>query len=362
MLHRLSAFAAVAALAMAFGHSPAAEEADPLASLKEGEVALKSAGALAFGPKGVLFIADPAGAAIVAVDTGDRDATAGKDMPKVEDLGGKIAAALGTEEADISIKDIAVNPISGNTYLSVARGKGPKAAAVILKVTPAGKISELGLKKIKNASAKLPNPATGKGKAEAITHIAYVKNGVMVAGLSSEEFASNLRSIPYPFSEANKGSSVEIYHGAHGAWETRSPVRVFAPYKIGDEDHILAAYTCTPLVKMPLASIKPGEKIKAVTVAELGNRNRPLSMIVYKKDGKDYVLMANSARGLMKISLDGIDKVEGITSRIKDKAGLKYDTIKDAEGVQKLDAFGKEHVVLLTSVKGKSALTTIPLP
>jgi hypothetical protein len=139
-------------------------------------------------------------------------------------------------------------------------------------------------------------------------------------------------------------------------------VRVFAAYKIGDEDHILAAYQCTPLVKMPLASLKPGEKIKAVTVAELGNRNRPLSMIVYKKDGKDYVLMANSSRGLMKISLDGIDKAEGITSRISDKAGLTYDTIKGASGVQKLDAFGKDHAVILTDLKGKMALTTIPLP
>jgi len=44
------------------------------------------------------------------------------------------------------------------------------------------------------------------------------------------------------------------------------------------------------------------------TVAELGNRNRPLDMIVYQKDGKDYLLLANSSRGMMKITTDQIEK------------------------------------------------------
>jgi len=74
--------------------------------------------------------------------------------------------------------------------------------------------------------------------------------------------------------------------------------------------------------------LKPGEKVTGTTVAELGNRNRPLSMIVYKKDGKDYVLMANSSRGLMKIKLEGVDSIKGITKRIAGKAGLTYDTIE----------------------------------
>ncbi len=56
------------------------------------------------------------------------------------------------------------------------------------------------------------------------------------------------------------------------------------------QPHVLAAYTCTPLVKFPLSDLKPGEKVKGTTIAELGNRNRPLDMIVYQKDGKDYVL------------------------------------------------------------------------
>ena len=115
-------------------------------------------------------------------------------------------------------------------------------------------------------------------------------------------------------------------------------------------------------MKIPVAQLKPGEKIKGTTVAELGNRNRPLSMIVYSKGGKDYVLMANSSRGLMKIELDGVDKIEGITNQVQNTAGLKYDTIKDVKGVEKLDAFGKDHAVVLVRAGGKLNLNTIELP
>ena len=50
---------------------------------------------------------------------------------------------------------------------------------------------------------------------------------------------------------------------------------------------MLAAYTCTPLVKLPVSELKAGAHVKGTTIAELGNRNRPLDMIVYQKDGKD---------------------------------------------------------------------------
>jgi len=360
MRRLLATLVALSALALV-GQTPAAES-DPLASLKSGVVVLKSAGPLAFGPQGILLIGDPTAATIYAVDTNDRSTATTKDSVKIEGINEKVASLLGTEAKEAEIKDLAVNPISRSTYLSVARGRGPSATPVIIRVSPDGKLAELSLKEVKYAKAAIPN-ASEKTRQEAITHLAYVNGRVIVAGLSNEEFSSKLRSIPFPFDTADKGTSVEIFHGAHGKLETRSPVRVFAPYKIDGEDHLLAAYTCTPLVKFPVSSLKPGEKIRGTTVAELGNRNRPLSMIVYKKDGKDYVLLANSSRGLMKVQLDGVDKIAGITKPIAGTAGLKYDTIKGKEGVQKLDAYGPEHAIILVSAgAGKLNLETIELP
>ena len=67
---------------------------------------------------------------------------------------------------------------------------------------------------------------------ESITDMAYVDGKLVVAGLSNEEFASKLRTVPYPFAAVEAGTSVEIYHGNHGQFETRSPVISFVPYKI----------------------------------------------------------------------------------------------------------------------------------
>src|SRR6185503_16235536 len=121
-------------------------------------------------------------------------------------------------------------------------------------------------------------------------------------------------------------------------FETRSPVRTFVPFKVGNEAQLLAAYQCTPLVQFPLSDLKPGAKIKGKTIAELGNRNRPLDMIVYQKDGKDYLLLANSSRGIMKINTDQIEKAENITAPVPGggKKGLPYETIESWTGIDQL--------------------------
>jgi hypothetical protein len=338
-------------------------------SLKQGTPDLKSAGPLAFGPEGILFVGDSQGAAIFAIDTGDHSPAPAGPF-KVPGIDEKIASLLGTDAKQILLNGLAVNPASGNAYLSVARGKGPDASAVLVRVDRQGKIEELPLKDVKYAKATLSNApgpeAKDKGgnlrRRESITGLAYVDGRVIVAGLSNEEFASKLRTIPFPFKTADRGTSVEIYHGSHGRLETASPVRTLTTYDIKGETNILAAYTCTPLVKFPVSDLKPGQKVRGTTVAELGNRNVPLDMIVYQKDGKDYVLMANNSRGVMKISTDNIDKIEGITSRISDKAGLHYETIKDLQGVLHLAKLDKDQALLLVRANGSLNLESTALP
>src|SRR6187401_2613677 len=65
------------------------------AVLTPGKADLKSAGALAFGPDGVLFVGDSIGGAIVALDTQDRAASEATAV-EVVGLSEKIAAMLGT--------------------------------------------------------------------------------------------------------------------------------------------------------------------------------------------------------------------------------------------------------------------------
>ena len=344
--------------------------ADLASSLEQGSVNLKSAGPLAFAPEGILLVGDPEGAAIYAIATGETSGNPDEVRLNIDKVDEKVASALGTTSQDILIEDLAVNPLSGNAYLSVSRGRGPEAAAVILRVTGDGKISEVSLKNVKSAKAVLPNPPAPGGtgrqnlRSQAITDLDFVDGRVIVAGLSNEEFASTLRAIPFPFSEADAGAGVEIFHGAHGRFETRSPVRTFAAYAIGNEPHLLAAYTCTPLVKFPIKDLKAGAKVRGTTVAELGNRNRPLDMIIYDRDGKDYILMANSSRGMMKISTDELEREEGITSPIRGggTAGQKYETIEDLSGVVQLARLNRDHALVVLQTDDGLNLATVALP
>jgi hypothetical protein len=341
------------------------------ANFKEGAPNLKSIGQLAFGPDGILFAADSKSAAIVAIDTGDNKAASGRPM-KVEGINQKIAALLGTTADDILINDLAVNPISHKAYLSVSRGRGPSAAPALVRVDTSGQLEAISLANIKFSRAELTDAPidkiVGEGnrqsnpRMESITDVAYLDDKVIVAGLSNEEFSSTLRTIPFPFAEVKNGASVEIYHGSHGRYETRAPIRTFVPLTVGHEPQLIAAYTCTPLVQMPLKDLTPGAKVKGKTVAELGNMNRPLDMIAYQKDGKDFLLLANSARGVMKVSTDKIEETQAITEHVADKKGLTYETLKDVTGVEQLATFDANNALVVRKTDKGQNLEALPLP
>jgi hypothetical protein len=331
--------------------------------------ALQSAGPLAFAPGGVLLIGDSAAGRVVAVETGDT-ARGGSGKVEIADLTNKIAALLGTTADQVALNDVAVNPVSGAVYLSVSRGLGPDAKPVILKADRAGVLTEVKVDALKHTSAQLadapaPDAKDQRGqpmRKDAITDIGFVNGQVLVAGLSNEEFSSSMRSIAYPFKAAAKGASIEMYHGSHGRFETAAPVRTFMTYDIGGKPNVLAAYTCTPLVKIPVDQFKPGAKIKATTIAELGNLNRPLDMIGYRKDGHDFILMANQQRGVMKIDAKDIDKYAAITAHSEAHTGVPYETIDALKGVTQLDKVDDSSAVIVVADGASSSLKTIALP
>jgi hypothetical protein len=350
---------------------------DVTASLTPGKAELQSAGVMTFGANGVLFVADSLGATIYALDTQDRTPSTASAM-NVTGLRDKIAGLLGTTPDQVLVNDVAVNPISRNAYVSVARGLGPTAAAVIVKVTPAGQLSTLSLDNVRHSKVALPNPGnvgTGRGnaRAQSVTDMGIADGRLFVAGLSNEEFASTLRSVPLPFpSSIDKGTSIEIWHGNHNRFETNAPVRVFVPYKIGQQQNILAAYTCTPLVKFDVAALKPGTKVVGTTIAELGMGNNPLDMIVYNKDGKEFFLMSNDRRGVMKLPTSELGAIPAITTSVPQSsvspsgvagtAGLGYETIAALTNVQQLDKYNDQLALILQLNGGSLDLKTVALP
>ena len=323
-----------------------------------GNAGLKSAGALTFGPDGVLFVGDSIGGAVAAIETGDRTAASTAQV-NVQGIDEKLAALVGVMPSDILINDVAVNPISKNVYVSAARGRGPDAAPLVVRVDASGKLTLLTLDNIRHETMSLSdapadNPASRQNpRTQTITDMAYVNGNLMVAGMSNEEWSSALRSIPYPFKTAAKGTQLQIWHASHGRYETQAPIRTFVPYTIDGQQYVLAAYTCTPLVKIPVTDLKAGAQVKGVTISDLGSGNQPLDMVPYKKDGHEFILVANSSFGVVKLHADNMGQYKPIDSpTVVDVAGAPYDKITSVTNVRHLTQFDNARALVLTSAGG----------
>jgi hypothetical protein len=326
-----------------------------------------SIGALSFGPGGVLFAADNQAATIFAIDLG---ALASGTTPGTKDVPGldqKIAAMVGTTPSSVAITDLAVHPTSKNSFVAIRRGEGANAQPALLRIDGVGKIELLSLASANFTSVSLPNPAAvtpdgRRGRTQSVTDLAFTNGRLFVAGLSNEEFASKLWSVAYPFTTVDRGASVEIYHGNHGQLETRSPVMTFLPYTVDNQPMIIAGYTCTPLVKFPISSLRQGEKLLGTTMLELGAGNQPIDMVLYKKEGQDYLLMANTRHGVLKIPTAQFGSAPAITSQIGGTKG-SFERIATMSGIEQLDLLDAQRsIVLARATDGSRNLSAVALP
>lgn len=365
-MRKLVTFASLLALLALSATSHAANKW----GLKEGSPELKSAGQLAFGPEGILFIGDAKGAQIVAIDTGDakREGDAKYDIANLNEV---LSTAAGGSK--VTVNDLVVNPASGNLYLSVSKADG---APGLVKIDRNGKASEVSLTKTQYQKIALPNApedkVTGEGprarnrRNEAITDLAYADGKVLVTGMTADATPSNVREITFPFAEADQGTAVEIYHGAHGKLEDYAAIRAFVPLTIDGQPSVLAGFTCTPLVRFSVSDLgsNKGKKVRGTTVAELGNRNQPLDIVLYEKGGEKFLLISNTARGVMKVSTKDIGRKEGIEKPVTGGglAGQTYDTIKDLEGTVQLDKLDDKQAVVVIKNGDALALKSVMLP
>ena len=330
---------------------------------------LQSIGPLAFGPDGTLFAADNQGAAIFALElAAETGAAAGAQG--LDALDEKLAAMLGTGAREVTITDLAVHPQTRNAYVSVMRGQGAGAAPTLFRVDGTGTIDLVSMQSLGYQVVEIPNaPAANPGsrrdpRASVITDMAFADGRLWVAGLSNEEFASKLRAIPYPFSSVDDGTSVEIYHGNHRQLETRSPINAFVPYTLNDQPHLLAGYTCTPLVKFPISDLGPGDKVRGTTIAEFGAGNRVLDMILYSKGGEEFLLTTNNSRGVMKIPTNSFGSAAPITAPVEtETGGVPFEKVTSMTGIEQMDKLDDENtIVIARTPSGALNLQVVPLP
>lgn len=363
----------LAAVFVALVSAPAAL----LESPQTGAPGIKGISSISFGKDGLLLVADPTSASVFALLTNDTGPVA-KLGTAVKDIGALIAGGLGTTAENITIKDMAVNPASGKTYLAVQRR--PDNATLILVVDAAGKVTPLDLAALSWARVTLPG--SEKGKVTNVTDVAFDGDRIFATGSCNEEFASRIFTIPVPVKHGATAAvfSAETYHVAHRKWETKAPISSFIPYNAKDGRYVVGAFACTPVAKFKVDDIQSGAQVKGVSMVELGSGNRPLDLFEYTdKSGKEWLvvhtqrfkqnLFGPSKYWGSRVSMDHINAAQDKTN--ENAARRNEKEAKGPEGIEIVDAlFGAVHVdkltdaeaVVLRDAEGKLSLEVVALP
>lgn len=354
-------------LAMSFKGKKEVVSGDYDNSFVLGTPDIRSMSKLTFSPEGILFLGDSKGASVYAFDFKDNKKPSEAISINIKDIDQNIGARLGKRREDILIHDLAVNPISQNIYLTVSIG-GKNSderdifdpnyvndATVLMKIDTKGQIREVPLENVYYSQLKLSsvisdNVKFRSGRSKNIFTIRYLRfedGKLYISGLSNEEFSSTFRIASFPFNQKHTTTGVEFYHGAHGQYETSSPINTFIKYKINGQDHLLAAYSCTPLITVPLNDLHDGKKIRARTVAEIGPGSHPIDIRTYKKNGEEFILIANSTRGLIKMKPADLASQKKHIDYPTSRAGVDYKTLIPGRHLKQLDNLNDEYVILL---------------
>ena len=272
---------------------------------------VRSISAMTLAPDGKLVVADWRAGALHLLDLPAAPPASSDRAFNLTALDAALAKAGGSREARATA--LVWHAASGRAVIATESG----GRVLIALALPDGTVSVHDPDTWRSASFALTD-APGEGmlwgttdvRSLTVTSLAWHDDELLVAGIANADFASTLRRIAYPFAGAISAARIEMYHAVHNQIETRAPIRAMTMVTLGETPHLLAAYTCTPLVTVPFADLADGAKVRAKTIAELGFGNTPLSItpfaIEYEGERSQWALVANAAKSADLIPLPAI--------------------------------------------------------
>lgn len=313
------------------------------ASADDTSLGIKFAGALEFTENGTLFVGDNHNGAIYAFELpAEVEATQVKPST-IANIDTKIAELLGVGAGAIQINDIAAHPVSNDIYISVTRIGNFVSQPAIVAVSQDQSLSLVDLSALtfqKQDLNEFPDddltfngrpggPGDGPMVRDlakkavplntlAIMDMEYYEGELFVAGVATDNFLSSLRRIYYPFDGTQSIANVEMYHIAHDQYESRAPIRAMSIQEVDGEPQLVAAYTCSPIVLVPLSDIKDGAKISAHTIMDYGN-GQPLDIIAYNHqspfggDAQPTLFVTSNSRSPQLIPISGLQGAKSVT-------------------------------------------------
>ncbi len=286
-----------------------------IAAVNASAADIKSVSRLAIGPDNVLFVADWKAARVHAITLAPAQQVPAGTTFNIFDLESILSRQVGG--ARVTIEDMVLRPGTAQAYVAISYGAEKKPALIV--VTNDRKARRIDLKAAKSTFTELRDAPSAKSefwneipeRSFTVTDMKWHNGEVFVAGLSNQDFASTLRRVKYPFDSKQSTTSVEIYHTGHNLIETRAPIRALSFATWGGKPYLVAAYTCTPIVTIPLEDLKDGAHVRGKTIAEMGYGNTPAGLVSYSMTEKgkkeDYLLLVNFQRGASVIPVSQVE-------------------------------------------------------
>jgi len=286
-----------------------------IAAVNASAADIKSVSRLAIGPDNVLFVADWKAARVHAITLAPAQQVPAGTTFNIFDLESILSRQVGG--ARVTIEDMVLRPGTAQAYVAISYGAEKKPALIV--VTNDRKARRIDLKAAKSTFTELGDAPSAKSefwneipeRSFTVTDMKWHNGEVFVAGLSNQDFASTLRRVKYPFDSKQSTTSVEIYHTGHNLIETRAPIRALSFATWGGKPYLVAAYTCTPIVTIPLEDLKDGAHVRGKTIAEMGYGNTPAGLVSYSMTEKgkkeDYLLLVNFQRGASVIPVSQVE-------------------------------------------------------
>ena len=268
------------------------------ASQEAAAASIASISRLATGPGNVLFVAEWKEARVHAITLPSAKPAPVGIAFNILDLEPLLSNQLAGSR--VVVEDMVARPGAAEVYVAVSYG--PARMPALLAVTSDRKVRRIDLKSVRSSSMELRDAPAASARfwketpyrTFTVTDMKWRNGELFIAGLSNQEFASTLRRVRYPFDEQQTLTSIEIYHTGHNL-----RAMSFATW-VGNA-YLVAAYTCTPIVTIPLEDLKDGAHVSGKTIAELGYGNTPAAMISYSKEEqgrrRDYLMLLNYERG-----------------------------------------------------------------
>lgn len=337
---------------------------------------VRSATRLALGEDNILFVADWRALRIHPIALPVAGPASGKPF-NLRDIEAPIARALHAAGRRLRFEDMVAQPATGRVFIAVSVLDGRSAPRpAVVSVDADGTVKIVDLQRRAGPSAVIADaPAPDlrfwrdlPGQSLTITDMLFDHGRLYVAGLSSRAFASTLRVYDYPFDGKVQATTVEMYHPVHNQVETRAPVRRMVILRNHGKPLLVAAYTCTPLVTIPLEDLHDGAHIVGKTIAELGWGSEPVGMVRFESNGEEYVLLANSSRSadlLTASSIAAASTRPGVTDPIEwpaqPLAGVRAVSLP-MSAVAKLSDFNKDLLVALRRDDASGAMQLVTIP